>query len=460
MTRRSRSARAPSPRPILASAFSLMDAGMTVMDAAMGPAHMQMLTPQTFLAGVGAVCFVLLVSCLCRSTTPGGDYFLKAQVGQILAQQLQEQLPEILQTSLQPVMDSLTSQVAEDKFTEVLQSTLQPLREAVEKQAADASPYTADEAKTQLQKLLETYQVDMETQLKSLRDDMEGIHGQQIRAVGKEVEALQTQLAQAMQKANTAEQGRFGTLDGALKTRFDALEAGVKSRIDLLNNDFNQKLDGVDKALKQTVQDLGKAPQDIKAALDKVDATVVAWDKACTKLMAHCDRTENMLREKFGSLQGDTNKIIGETAQLGRDWQSSLRSNTKALDSLQQAVATMGAALSNRPLDSTGVTEAVEIGRNMQNQISELVNQATETTGHLREVRDQLRQPRVAEVRSSHQETAPAAAAAPSIINLASRIPPTTTGGLVRVILSNGREVLTSEDEVLGPPAFPYGSRR
>ena len=437
-----------------------MEPGLALMDAAVTSARMQTWTPMIFTTCL-CIFSMMFVLRMCRGTTPSGDYFFRAQMSQVVTQQLQEQLPGLLQ----PIMDGLAEQLAEvrqgeNKLSEILESALQPVLDAVGQR--DSAPGTSapQDLQAYLQKQLEAQQADMELQLKSLRDDMEGTHAQQIRGVGKEVEALQTQLAQAMKTANTTEQGRFGTLEGALKTRFDALEASTKGRIDLLNNDFGQKLDGVDKALKQHVQDLAKVTQDVKTTLDKVEIALAAWDKTGTKITTHCDRMESMVREKFGSLQGDTNKIIGETAQLGRDWQACLRSNTKALDSLQQAVANMGAAMGNRPLDSTGVTEAVEIGRSMQTQIAELVNQATETSSHLRDVRDQLRQqPRATEIRTTPEAPMPATTA-PSVINLASRIPPTNSGGLVRVILSNGREVLTSEDEVLGPPAFPYGARR
>ncbi|CAE7029326.1 unnamed protein product [Symbiodinium sp. CCMP2456] len=295
------------------------------------------------------------------------------------------------------------------------------------------------------------------------------------KALLTELEATNAALGKAFATANTTEQNRFQTLDNATKSRTEAVEATIKGRLDLMNTEINAKLDFLNSTFSKALGEHNKTHLDIdgfldrvKESLDSLDSALGKVETACGKLATSSDRVESMLREKLTSLQGDSNRLLGELGQTGRDINGCLRTNSKSIDGLQQEVTTMGSAIGGPPKDSTGVTEAVDITRNMQTHVAELRGQVNELVDALRELRDTVSgtNTRPAEIRVDPVQ-GPQAVGQPSVINLASRIPPApVTGGgqFARVILASGREVLAPEDDIIGPPANPYmhafGSRR
>ena len=245
---------------------------------------------------------------------------LDARQQDSVAQQLQDAVPTFLQEQLRLVLPDLLTEALKQQGVgsqtqavtpDVLLKEMEPLLTKLLKDFGDVHQLGTGAAnvKTVVQNLIDAHQMDVEAQLKSLRDDMEGTHAQQLKAVTKEVESVQTQLATVAKQANTVEQGRFGTLDTGLKQKMEAMEATITGRVDLITSDVSQKLGGQDKKLdhidqklesydktfRKVMQDYAKGPQDIKTVLDAMEHTATQTDAACNKVVTHCDRVENML---------------------------------------------------------------------------------------------------------------------------------------------------------------------
>ncbi|CAE7787727.1 ebh [Symbiodinium sp. CCMP2456] len=392
---------------------------------------------------------------------------------------LSEVLPDVLGPMLQGRFDALSeallaanSQHAADSAgTNTAVLAVDTLSDTVT-QALD-SKLALLQPLDKMKKAFSEHQAAVETVLLKLKSEL--TTAVIPKALVAELEGLNAALTKAFATSNTTEQNRFQTLDKATKSSIEALESTIKSRFDLMSKETNDKLDHLNSAFCKTLGEHNKAHLDIdgflervKESMDSLDSVVSKVETACGKLAQGSDRVENMLLEKLTSLQGDTNRLLGELGQTGRDINSCLRTNSKSITDLQQAVTTMGSAMGGPPKDSSGVTEAVDITKNMQSHLAELRGQVNELVDALRELRDTVSRTnaRPAEIRVDPVQGSPAVGQ-PSVINLASRIPPAPVAGggqFARAILASGREVLVPEDDIIGPPANPYihtfGGRR
>ena len=186
-----------------------------------------------------------------------------------------------------------------------------------------------------------------------------------------------------------------------------------------------------------------------------------------------CDRIEALLRERTSSLQEDINRLMGSSGQRHRDEVSCQRATTKALESVQAALADMGGAFSRPPVDSEGVSTLLNTISGVEETLQELCNT-------MQEIKDRGPLPERGPLpRASSNPPAPHAGAGqaqdpypggsvgaspptmPTVVDLSSRLPigprpvhlSPAMSGLAAVTFSNGRTMLTPEDEFIGYPA-------
>ena len=390
------------------------------------------------------------------------------------AEPLEEILPGILKDMLPTVLG--------DALREVLPTVLP---------ATTGTPDgtgVSDALEQVLQKKLEAMQAKVDALLleltaslrSTLKDEQEKTRAetgkQSLASFDSINKALET-LQQAAAQAEKNEKGRFQTLDGSLKAkvevletflkgRLDVLETHTKSRIDLLSGDLKDKLEAIDATLVKH-----------STSHDRLDYLIEKMDGICDKLagvgpkiLQQNDRVESCVRERTQSVQADLNKFWGECNQSNRDHSILVRTLNKSLESLQAAVASMGAAMGQPPVDSAGTTQLLGTVQEVAQQLEEVAEQVKEINdknvapppaqrGPL--ARD-LPQPGVTHPNQMQDMAASSMVGSPlpPVIDLCSRIPaPVQRLGqtpLATVTLSNGRQILASEDEILGqnPPQF------
>ena len=304
-------------------------------------------------------------------------------------QAMMEELPDLLQKELQQALPGA--------LRGVLPALLQETTDARDsKHSTDASSVTlaVDTVKEVVNEALEikwkllrqNVQADTEQSLKKIHDAIVKQQGDKHKDLHQAMESLKQQLdvlGQTVTQAGKTEQVRFQTLDGALRGRVEVMETSVKSRIDLMNNDLNDKMTNVDTAnarmevymakLEGLVTKLEGLPKKLSDMLDmgKLEAAVVKLEALPKKLADATERIEvktEMVRDRANSVQQDVNKLLGEVQQSARDQAGLTRRNTASMESLQSAVASMGAALGQPPVDSLGTKELVDLTKDIRAQ--------------------------------------------------------------------------------------------
>ena len=252
---------------------------------------------------------------------------------------------------------------------------------------------------TKWKMLRQAVQADMEQSLKKNSDAMTKQQGDRHKDLQKTLDALKQQLevvGQSVAQAGKTEQVRFQTLDGAVRGRVEVMETNVKSRIDLLNNDLNNKMTNFDTAqarlevymaklegLTATLEGMPKKLSE-KMEVGKLEGAVSKLESLPKKIADSSERIEmktDMVRDRANSV----NKLMGEVQQAGRDHAGLARRNTASMESLQSAVASMGAALGQPPPDSPGVKEVTDLVKDIGAQTANIAEAMTELS---REVRD------------------------------------------------------------------------
>ena len=284
-----------------------------------------------------------------------------------------------------------------------------------------------------------------------------------VEALAKQVETL----TQLHTQAGKTEQVRFQTLDGAVRSRIEVVETNIKSRIDLLSSDMVGKFQAA-----ETTQ----ARLDVYVA--KFEGLVEKLEAVPGRFTTATDRMEGLIRERTTSVQGDLNKMAGEVSHANREHTGLVRRLTASTDSLQAAVANMGAAMSQPPVDSRGTTESLDLLKDMAAQVATLAETMDEVVKELQNRPLPSPQPKApprehpaagsAQTFAAPQEAAMTTGQPgypqnmPTVIDLASRIPQQRLGNtpLATCMLSNGRKILVPEDEVLGPQQGPFASLR
>ena len=211
----------------------------------------------------------------------------------------------------------------------------------------------------------------LKDQLEQMRTELGRLSFASSDSVSKQLEKLVTNLESLQQlvtKAEQVEKTRFQTLDGSvknklenfetfLKGRLDTLETHVQSRVDLLSADMMTRFGSIDSALER----LSTSQEKLEYLVEKLDGIADKLNGVGPKILQQNDRIEACVRERTTSVQGDVNRLIGESSQQNRDHTILVRTLTKSLESLQASVASMGAALSQAPVDSAGTTQLVEM---------------------------------------------------------------------------------------------------
>ena len=256
---------------------------------------------------------------------------------------------------------------------------------------------------TKWKMLRQNIQVDTEQALKKIHDANVKQQGDKHKDLHQAMEAHKQQLdvlGQTVNQAGKTEQVRFQTLDGAVRGRVEVMETNVKARIDLMNNDLNDKITSVDTAnarmevymakLEGLVAKLEGLPKKLSDMLDmgKLEAAVVKLEALPKKLADATERSEvktEQVRDRANSVQQDVNKLLGEVQQSARDQAGLTRRNTAAMESLQSAVASMGAALGQPPLDSLGMKELVDLTKDIGAQTASIAEAMAELNKEVRE---------------------------------------------------------------------------
>eukprot|EP00439_Symbiodinium_sp_Y106_P065692 s29_g10.t1 len=374
------------------------------------------------------------------------------------AEQLEETLPGILKDMLPAVLG--------DALREVLPTVLPATAGTTDGTGlSDALEQVLQKKLEAMQAKVDALLLDLTASLRStLKDEQEKTRaetGKQSLAsfdsVNKMLETLQQAAAQAEKNERV--------LETFLKGRLDVLETHTKSRIDLLNGDLKDKLEAIDATLVKH-----------STSHDRLDYLIEKLDGICDKLagvgpkiLQQNDRVEGCVRERTQSVQADLNKFWGECNQSNRDHSILVRTLNKSLEALQAAVASMGAAMGQPPVDSAGTQ--------LLGTVQEVAQQLEEVAEQVKEINDKnaapppaqrgppardLPQPGVSHPSQMQDMAASSMVGSPlpPVIDLCSRIPaPVQRLGqtpLATVTLSNGRQILASEDEILGqnPPQF------
>ena len=427
---------------------------------------------------------------------------LRALLQEALPSALKETVPGLLQETLgaRDQVDSPPSLI--ESLREVLPDLLRDLmKETFPAQESPAAHHVADAAsvtlavdtvkevvnealETKWKMLRQAVQADMEQSLKKNSDAMTKQQGDRHKDLQKTLDALKQQLevvGQSVAQAGKTEQVRFQTLDGAVRGRVEVMETNVKSRIDLLNNDLNNKMTNFDTAqarlevymaklegLTATLEGMPKKLSE-KMEVGKLEGVVSKLESLPKKIADSSERIEmktDMVRDGANSV----NKLMGEVQQAGRDHAGLARRNTASMESLQSAVASMGAALGQPPPDSPGVKEVTDLVKDIGAQTANIAEAMTELS---REVRDKSNAASSKQPAPSVQTPDPVQQAGggttlnqmprgmPAVIDLSSRIPAARHSQprnvtWATVTLSSGRQVLVPEDDVLGLQPGPF----
>ena len=422
---------------------------------------------------------------------------LQKEPQQALPGALRGVLPALLQETMAP---SALPETLKEVLPDLLKETLAARDQGSGDHSADASSVTlavntvkevVNEAlETKWKMLRQNIQVDTEQALKKIHDANVKQQGDKHKDLHQAMEAHKQQLdvlGQTVNQAGKTEQVRFQTLDGAVRGRVEVMETNVKARIDLMNNDLNDKITSVDTAnarmevymakLEGLVAKLEGLPKKLSDMLDmgKLEAAVVKLEALPKKLADATERIEvktEQVRDRANSVQQDVNKLLGEVQQSARDQAGLTRRNTAAMESLQSAVASMGAALGQPPLDSLGMKELVDLTKDIGAQTASIAEAMAELNKEVRE-----RGATTAGKHSSQQVPMQmpdplqqtggmmnqASPSMPAVIDLSSRIPARPQSRNVTwatVTLSSGKQVLVPEDDVLGLQPGPFMNMR
>ena len=203
--------------------------------------------------------------------------------------------------------------------------------------------------------------------------------------------------------------------------------------------------------------------------LTKLDGILGGLEPLPEKLYKQCDRMESLIRERTTSVQEDVNRLMGSQGQKHRDEVCLQKTHTRALESVQAALADMGAAMSKPPVDSEGTTILLGSVGTLEETVQELGKLLAEIKDKMTERLPTRTQPMAPPTGSApHQDTGastavpqPPTGVMPTVVDLSSRLPlaprPVQYGsqmsGLAAVTVSNGRTMLTPEEEFLGYPS-------
>ena len=249
------------------------------------------------------------------------------------------------------------------------------------------------------------------------------IVAQAIEKITTHVEKLGPQLDQCLQNiaaASQAEKGRFTMLDGAIKSKIDQVHGEVVAKLG---------------SVETTHSKLQSFLPQLQSAIGKLD-----------NLPDKLDRTESLFRERVQNLQEDMGKLQGAQSAAAREEAGLLRQHTKAVEGMQQSIATVQSALGQPPVDSQGMVAVRELVTNTDNTVQEMTTMLQELTAAITELKDKIperppyRQP-PAQASTTSQDAMPMQAqqgqmggsmggAMPPVIDLSSRIPiPPQMGG-------------------------------
>ncbi|CAE7298007.1 unnamed protein product [Symbiodinium sp. CCMP2592] len=452
-----------------------------------------MAEPRSALAILVSVALILTLFAFCagrstRSTVHGGSPVgpptppLLASLLETLPNALQHVIPQELERLLPPLLEAAIaaslpgpSSSADATDNTSVNLAVDTVRDVVE-QALDAkwgamrpaSQRDLEQAVTTLndhvEKLVASRYADFEEilqkQASGLTRQLLDKHKDTQTAMDGLKQLLQN-LQQTFALANKTEQGRFQTLETALKGAMEVQETNVKARIDLLNSDVASKL---------TSLDTNQAKFEVHVA--KLEGLMSKLESLPGKFATFTDRVESAIRDRTTSLQQDVNKNLGMVEQMGKDQMGLTRRLTSSLDSLQAATANMGAALGAPPSDSPGVKDIQNLLKDVAAQTASLSDALHDVVKDMKDLKDR---PRTASPPSGTamgsadvlgaaipQPVPPQTVAGtmPAVIDLSSRIPARPTAQNTQwatLILANGKRMLVSEDDVIGAqqgPAF------
>ena len=298
-------------------------------------------------------------------------------------------------------------------------------------------------------------------QLKSLMEKT--VEACKKAAEAKGTDPKQTEsVLQALQNAGKLEQSRFGTLDKEIKGKIDTTCGELCNKIQTLSQEFHTLM---------TRHEEGHARLDFLSA--KIEGLLANFEPLPEKVTKQCDRIEALLRERTSSLQEDINRLMGSSGQRHRDEVSCQRATTKALESVQAALADMGGAFSRPPVDSEGVSSLLNTISGIEETLQELCNtmQEIKDRGPLPErgplPRASSNPPALHAGAGQAQDPYPGGSVGaspptmPTVVDLSRCLPigprpvhlSPAMSGLAAVTFSNGRTMLTPEDEFIGYPA-------
>ena len=400
------------------------------------------------------------------ATAPAPTDHLKDELSSVLEQTLPGMLSETLGSLLPPLVARLGSSDSPGTVT----MDISTVQETVEQALVAKADVLLPKASAKLEQTLKD-------QLEQMRTELGRLSFASSDSVSKQLEKLVTNLESLQQlvtKAEQVEKTRFQTLDGSvknklenfetfLKGRLDTLETHVQSRVDLLSADMMTRFGSIDSALER----LSTSQEKLEYLVEKLDGIADKLNGVGPKILQQNDRIEACVRERTTSVQGDVNRLIGESSQQNRDHTILVRTLTKSLESLQASVASMGAALSQAPVDSAGTTQLVEMTGTIKHlldavsaNVKEMVDKASAvpSTRVVPPQRDAVAQPPVV-----HDFPAGTVGGGtmPPVIDLCSRIPAPVAQRLApqqqvqqvplaTATLANGRQILIPEDEILG----------
>ena len=379
-------------------------------------------------------------------------------------------LPGMLSETLGSLLPPLMAQLGSSDSPGTVTMDISTVQETVEQALATKADLLLPKASAKLEQTLKD-------QLDQMRTELGRLSFSSSDGVSKQLEKLVTNLdslQQLVTKAEQVEKTRFQTLDGSVKNKFenfetflkgrlDTLETHVQSRVDLLRSDMMTRFGSIDSALER----LSTAHEKLEYLVEKLDGVTDKLNGVGPKILQQNDRIEACVRERTTSVQGDVNRLIGESSQQNRDHTILVRTLTKSLESLQASVASMGAALSQPPVDSAGTAQLVEMTgtiKQLLDTVSANVKEMVDKTSAVPSMRgvppqrDAVAQPPVV-----HDFPAGTVSGGtmPPVIDLCSRIPAPVAQRLApqqqvqqvplaTATVANGRQILIPEDEILG----------
>ena len=287
-------------------------------------------------------------------------------------------------------------------------------------------------------------------------------------AKARETDAQQLgNVLQLQQTAGKVEQNRFSTLDSSVKNKIDTTYGEITGKLTTLGTDFRTLMNKHEEEHAR-----------LELLLTKLDGILGGLGPLPDKLYKQCDRIESLIRERTGSVQEDVNRLMGSQGQQHRDEVCLQKTHTRALESVQAVLADMGAAMSRPPVDSEGTTSLLGSVGALEETVQDLGKLLVEIKDKMTERLPTRAQPMGPPTGPGpHQDTggattvpSPSTGVMPTVVDLSSRLPlaprPVQYGsqmsGLAAVTFSNGRTMLTPEEEFLGYPSpqMPGAFRR